>query len=71
MEKEKLVEVGQMARSNHIWLNGFECINPSNEFKIKLAEQILHMLNSEGRLIKEESLPGAFSEMLYLSLNKS
>ena len=68
MKKETtLTQVAKMAKSNHIWLNAFMCINPSNEFKIQLADNILAKLDEKECLLKQDTL----SEMLYLSINKS
>lgn len=66
--EKSLNQVGKMAKSNHIWLNTFSCINPTTDFKIGLAETILAKLNDKDSLLhKEDSL----SNMLYLSINKS
>ena len=68
MKKETtLTQVAKMAKSNHIWLNAFQCIKPSIEFKIQLADIILRKLEDSDCLLKQDTL----SEMLYLSINKS
>ena len=38
MSKYEPVNVG------HIWINAFDCINPTNETKLRLAENILDLL---------------------------
>ena len=69
MEKETtLNQVAKKAKSNHIWLNAFQCINPSTDFKIQLADTILRKLDDRDSLLKKED---TLSEMLYLSINKS
>lgn len=68
MEKEKsLNQVAKMAKSNHIWLNAFNCINPSDKFLISLGKEIMAKLDNKECLLKTDTL----SEMLYLSINKS
>lgn len=68
MKKEiTLTQVAKKAKDNHIWLNAFSCIRPTDEFKIDLANTILAKLNEPDCLLKTNTL----SEMLYLSINKS
>lgn len=38
MSKYEPIDVG------HIWINAFDCINPSNETKVRLADTILDLL---------------------------
>ena len=44
-------DVIKSAAQNHIWLNAFFCIRPTDEFKLSLANQILFMLNNADYLI--------------------
>ena len=66
-----------MAGSNHIWLNAFSCIRPTDEFKLDLADSILAMLRQdENTILTSISRPGyAFEEVgqreLVLRINKS
>lgn len=47
-------DVIKSAEQNHIWLNAFQCLNPSDEFKIKLADAILGMLDKPSRRIHSD-----------------
>lgn len=58
--------IAEMAEANHIWLNAFDCVRPTDQFKIALADTILNKLNDKENLISDE-----ISDMLYLSINKS
>ena len=66
-----------MAESNHIWLNAFSCIRPSDKFKLDLADSILAMLRQdENTILTSMSRPGyAFEEVgqreLVVRINKS
>lgn len=65
--------------TNRIWLNALHCINPSDEFKIRLANTILNMLNNEENLLplylddsdEEIGKMQKLIPVLYLSINKS
>ena len=39
------------ARENHIWLNAFSCIHPTDEWKIQLADAILAKLDNPDETI--------------------
>lgn len=70
-------DVIRTAKSNHIWLNGFSCIRPTDEFKLDLANSILAMLQQdENTILTNMSRPGYVFETvgqreLILSINKS
>jgi hypothetical protein len=54
------------AKANHIWLNAFSCIRPSDEFLIDVGRSVLRML--------EDSEMGdsfGISQMVILTVNKS
>ncbi len=62
----------QAAESNHIWLSAFACINPTMEFRLGLADEVLRWLNDKDRLVPAcEGRLGELTPMLYLSINKS
>jgi hypothetical protein len=44
-------KVVQSAEKNHIWLNAFACVNPTDEFCARLGRQILEMLGQKANLI--------------------
>jgi len=74
-------DVFNKADKNHIWLNAFDCVNPTPEFCQSVGKQILYMLNERERLIpsyyetaKKNASMNELSHltpMLYLSINKS
>lgn len=61
-------QVAKKARGNHIWLNAFSCINPTDEFKIQLADMVLGMLDDKNNTLRTTL---DTTDMLYLSINKS
>jgi hypothetical protein len=70
-------DVRKSTEENHIWLNAFSCIRPTDEFKIQLAESILRKLGNPDRTIKSKhARPGFFFEdldqqELIIRINKS
>lgn len=44
-------DVIKSSEKNHIWLNAFQCIRPTDDFKISLANQILSMMDRKENLI--------------------
>lgn len=44
-------QVIESAEKNHIWLNAFACIRPSDEFLIGIGRQVLDMLEQKENLI--------------------
>jgi hypothetical protein len=75
--REYAAEVQSSAAGNHIWLNAFNCISPTDEFKLQLADSILRMLNNDENTIRSEfARPGYIFEdlnkrVLVLRINKS
>lgn len=61
-------QVAKMARDNHIWLDGFSCIHPTDKFLIELGYTILQKLNEKDKLLHKRT---SLANMLYLSINKS
>jgi hypothetical protein len=79
-EKEYSELLIKKAKGNHIWINAFNTINPTDEFKIGLANMILNMLNKRDNLIPASYITSDNENMqelakltpiLYLSINKS
>lgn len=79
-------QVLQAVADNHIWLNAFDCINPTPKFCEDLGRDILAMLSGRERLLPKfnpglahetEAVREALNDManltpmLYLSINKS
>ena len=59
MSTESIIEKIQ---TNVISLNAMECVNPTLEFKIKLADIILKMLNDSENLLQSSVIKGDVSE---------
>jgi len=59
------------ARNNHIWLNAFSCVRPTEEFCAALGRQILDMLNETGNTIPSEHRLVGTERCLVLRINKS
>lgn len=71
--------VMESASANHIWLNGFNCVRPTDDFVFKLGYQVLQMLDCRENLIHNhqdsdnEALKriGQLTPELVLRINKS
>ena len=71
--------VVKMAEANHIWINAFNIIKPSDDTLIALGRVIVQMLHREADLLPSfhGSVEGDVSELqrlsptLYLSINAS
>ena len=44
-------DVLRSAQQNHIWLNAFQCINPSKEFCAEVGKMVLNLLDDRDNLI--------------------
>lgn len=68
-------EIADAACANHMWLNAFSCVRPTDELKMQIGEQILAWLDEKGNLLPSgadhESKLAALTPVLYLSINKS
>ena len=64
-----------MAEANHIWLNAFSCINPTDELKMQIGEMVLEWLNQRDNLMPacadHDSELARLTPKLYMSVNKS
>lgn len=40
-------DVLSSARDNHMWLNAFSCVRPTEETKIAIGEWVLRLLNDQ------------------------
>jgi len=78
--KELKKKVLEHIQTNHIWINAMNCINPTIEFKIKLADTILELLKKQDNLLPDfwghdddNQIPkiAKLTPVLYLSINKS
>lgn len=58
----------QSAEDNHIWMNAFRCIRPSDEFAQQVGHMVLSMLGKDPNLIDSELGTG---KVLILRINKS
>ena len=67
------------AKENHIWLNAFECIKPTVDFRLQLADTILRWLDDEHYFIydhqdsKNKTLRdlGRLTPQIVIRINKS
>ena len=61
------------AESNHIWLNAFSCIRPTDEFLIAVGRQVLSYLDSPESMHQSQSgyLLGLPSPEVVIRVNKS
>lgn len=72
-------QVVESAEKNHIWINAFACVRPSDDFCAKLGRQVLEMLDQKENLIyphqDSECEPmraiGKLTPELVLRVNKS
>lgn len=73
-------QVLEKVSQNHLWLNAFSCINPSNDFKRSIGEWVLsqikvpeNLLPSSGITDKNKTIRelAELTPVLYVSINKS
>jgi hypothetical protein len=55
-----------VAEANHIWLNAFSCINPSEKFLADVGRSVLNLLDQS-----EHGDSLGISQMTALTVNKS
>lgn len=69
-----------MAKSNHLWVNAFLCVNPTTELKIQIGEWVLNNLKDKENLLPSSSITSEdktvrelaeLTPVLYLSVTKS
>lgn len=79
-KKEWQTELEEKLKQNHIWLNAFACVHPTDKFKMQLAEDILHRLNDKSYLMEDDTCTSdskpireisKLTPMLFLRINKS
>lgn len=64
-------DVVKAARENHMWLNAFRCVRPTEEFCAEVGRSIIEMLNDPENLIRPEvALIDSEREMV-IRINKS
>lgn len=70
----------EQAQSNHIWINAFMLIRPTDEILISIGRQVVNMLREEDNLVPayhgaKDNAPISdiqkLTKMLYLSVNQS
>lgn len=79
MSNEEYKElVFQKSEENHIWVNAFSCINPSDDFLISLGQMVIDRLNEKDNLIPASYVTdpkmkrlAELSPQLILRINKS
>lgn len=64
-------DVVQSARENHIWLNAFACIRPTQDFLARVGRLVLESLAEPERLIEPEVHLCDHERELILRVNKS
>jgi len=75
--QEKVI---QSVDENHIWLNAFSCIRPTDKFCADLGRQIISMLNNKENLLPSDGITSdnetirdlsMMTMQLYVRINKS
>jgi hypothetical protein len=73
-------KAAEMAKSNHMWISAFACINPTDELKTQIGAWVLKLLRDEDNLMPSESITSEnktvrelaeLTPVLYLMVNKS
>jgi len=64
-------DVVEASRKNHIWLNAFSCIYPSDEFCRDLGRQIIDLLSHRESTIPSEYQLTGNERCLVVRINKS
>lgn len=72
--------VFEKAEENHLWLNAFACLNPTDKLKMEIGEWVIAKLKDPENLIPSSSITddseivreiAELTPVLYLSVNKS
>lgn len=61
-------ELVELAKSNHIWLNSFSCIRPSQEFLAQVGTQVIACLETSPLL---DDLISSPRNVTYIRVNRS
>ena len=64
-------EALRSARENHIWLNAFACVRPTEQFCADLGREVLRMLASADCTIESEMQLVGTERELIVRVNKS
>lgn len=67
-------DVLRTAESNHIWLNAFSCMRPSDEFAMRVGREVLRMLDDDRCTIASRTahvLNLPFAREVVIRVNKS
>ena len=68
-------EIAEMAETNHIWLNAFQCVRPTPELCEQVGRTVLDWLNQKDNLLPARAAHdddlARLTPKLYLSVNKS
>lgn len=68
------------ARSNHLWVNAFQLIHPTDELKQQIGEYIISLLKDKDNLLPSNGITSEnqtvrelaeLTPMLYVSVNAS
>lgn len=82
MKKTTSKDIVETVQTNHIWLNAFQCVNPTDEYLRDIGRSIIDMLSRKDNLLPsyldDDPQTGSVLEelanitpVLYLSINKS
>ena len=66
-EAEALAKV----RENHVWLNAFQCVRPTEEFEREVGAAVLRMFRDPENLIQSEKWLIESERSLIIRFNKS
>jgi hypothetical protein len=69
--KNYQADVMRSAASNHIWLNAFACVRPTDKFCADVGRQIIGMLSQPENLIEPDEHLCKHERELIVRINKS
>jgi len=75
LTEQQCREIAGMAETNHIWINAFKLINPSDDFLLDVGRMVVSMLKQKDNLIParadHDDKLARLTPKLYLSVNQS
>ncbi len=75
LSEQQCREIASAAEANHIWLNAFSLINPSDEMLQYIGRTVVEMLKERGNLLPARAdhkcKLAALTPLLYMSVNQS
>lgn len=75
LSEKQCREIAGAAEANHIWINAFSLINPSDDMLMSIGRTVVEMLREKGNLLParadHDDKLARLTPTLYMSVNQS